>query len=567
MIQNCLEKVGNMNKLVSVESVYFSDESGVMVNLRFLSFAQCSLSVVSIPWKEVTPAFLESLLRENGCVVRRVKEVYKQIAQEVENYLYRNVLAYQAGAKAVILKTYSKLGWSEQEGELIFRGEEIYSRRGDIEGVYTANKDIAPHGSLFEVAKMLRECVVGNTPMEAVVAFGVAATLNPYIKRAWGIQAGNPVNHFVGDSTTGKSTALALFVSFGGSPSGENSNFLSYMATTNAILQEVSGICGYPIAIDEFSTASKKDLSSFIYALSNGQGRNRCKGNGRVKKTQGYEGVILSSGESDVLAKCSKNVGLRVRVFEFQVPMVTRNAAESRMIKSVATKNYGWVTPLVAKTLLEKGEDYWGVFHYWQGRVAEEVQRNKIKLASADRISDVLAMYMVSAVIANEILYLDMDLERLFRFLFLHMIIRVAEDADLGQLAYDVITRYYILHQNLYPKLIMSMYGGYVMGPDDEGFVVESSKGATDKEGRKYHHAIIFDIAKMDEILRNAGFTSTKVALESVKKKGLLKCHDKNRLTCQVRIGDMKTNMYGIWAHIDPMETPEDEWDGIDDFD
>lgn len=564
MPYDVIENTKIRNRMVEVAGVSNSEEDGVIVTLSIINMANCNIVEVDLPWGILTPVVLERIIKKNGCFARDAKELHHQIEQEVKNCLYKNVRNRQVGLKSLIKNTYKDIGWAEKDGELVFRGSHIYSNSNDIEGIYNGERKIEPTGHIENLIKMFKKCIEGNTPMEVAVAIGVSATVLPYIKRNWGKDICNPINHIVGNSTTGKSTATSLIVSFGSAPTGENSNGLSYMSTTKALLKKMEGIKGYPIGIDEFSTLSRSDITAFVYELGNGQGRDTCSSNSKVKKGSGCETVIVSNGESSMLEKCNKNTGVRVRLIEFQAQMWTRDAEEARTIKEVVSKNYGLVTPLVAEILLKKGDDYRKDFDYWQERLAEEVKKAKVKLASVDRLSDILSMYMISGIIGNEIMHISMDLEKMFRFLFINMIIRVAEEADLGRTAYEVLLGHFAMHRDRYPELIGGYYGNYDPGIDKEGFIVDSEKGAEDCEGNKYTKLIAFYRPKLDQILRDAGFTSTKTALEDVREKGLLRCHDGNRLYSYFWVGSVQTKMYAIWAHVDPLEIPDSVVNGDD---
>lgn len=123
------------------------------------------------------------------------------------------------------------------------------------------------------------------------------------------------------------------------------------------------------------------------------------------------------------------------------------------------------------------------------------------------------------------------------------------EKSDLGQTVYETLCRYVARNRYFYPDKLISPSGDYILEQRDKGFIVRKNWIA--KDGKNYNALICFHPKKLDEILRNAGFANTKEALEAVRKKGLLKCHDRKRLYCHVKINGMKMKMYGIWVQID----------------
>lgn len=546
------KKKENVLKPVEVQNLVLVENEGVNIILQISSLAKAQMVEETVPLIDFSPAVLERILRKNGGYFKDIKSSYRYVMQCVENVLLFNTKLKMEGKPALVEQCYKDLGWAVLDGQLVFKGDQVYAKDSTIFSTYAGRRDIFPSGDVEAVIGLLRENIVGNTPMEAVLCMGVAATALPYANLFWDVHVYNPICHLVGDSTTGKSTATDLFVSLGGNPQGRNSNLLSFSSTVTAILRNVAGVRGFPVGIDEFSATSRKEFSEFIYTLSNGQQLERCTGVWTAKIVEGCETVILSNGESDILSRCSQNTGLRVRLFEFQIEETwTRNAQESETIKAVVSRNYGWITPMVAQELLRNGGTYRKVFKEWVSRVRLEVQRKEIKLICSDRIANTIALFMTSCELAIDVLGLSIDIKKVFDFFFLHMIVRNADDASLGQTAYEALKRHFATNRTFFPSLIKSVSGTYEMQPEDKGFVVESRKGHVAKDGQRYISYIVFRPEEVHEVLRRAGFSSTKVALQGINKMGLLRKHDGGRLTLTISVNDVSTSMYAIWAHVD----------------
>lgn len=540
-------------KLIAVSEICHSEKEGIIVKIRFPNFAVCSLEEVEVTWEKMSPEWLGKVLKKHGCVYRSTKEIFRRLDQEVKNCLYKNVLVKQKGGKSFIRNVYADMGWCEIGGEKAFKGRVIHTRDGVIESEYAGSYNLAQVGSETELKDMFDSCIVGNIPMEAVACMGAAATALPFANKYWDVAIDNPINHISGDSTTGKSTATALAVSFGGPAKGKNGNLMSFAGTLTSILKRLSGVNAFPIGIDEFSATKRTDLTDFIYSVSNGVGKDRCTGVGNIIEGQGCETVLITNGEASILNRCRKSTGLFVRIFVFQVPTWTRSAEEAEEIQAVIQKNYGIVTGLIADALLNDGDRYRNYFAKWQLRIRDLLKEYQVKMSCGDRVSNIVALYVTAGEILNETMNLQMNLENILDFFFMHMIVQVAEEANIGLRAYDVLKRHFALHRHQYPESIYSPSGSYFMGPEDEGFVIYSQKGK-EVNGTKYRNLVVFMPEKVDEIFQRAGFPDTKIALSGIHKEGLLRCKDKQSMYWKRMVNDTEIKVYAIWAIVDPFE-------------
>ena len=402
---------------------------------------------------------------------------------------------------------------------------------------------------------MLVTHVIGNTPLSAVCCMAAAATVLPYANEVWKVAICNPIIHLVGNSSTGKSTAAYLFVALGSSPEGDGSMMLSFLATPNALVQQIGGNQGYPCAIDEFSTGGgKKFWSDFVYTLANGLSRARCIAGGTgVSAIQRFSTVFLTNGEASILSKCNKNEGVRARLFEFNVDAWTRNAEESDYIKMVCKANFGFVTPMIAQELLANGDVWHEHFKDWQHIIKARIKEEKLILGIGDRISDVVALFMVSCEIVNSVLRICLDVEGVFDFFYEHIIFKNAEDANLGIRAHDAILRHFVRYKDRFVDEFDACWmgvEGFVVLPDKEGIRVclsdkqRSHKGA---DGKEYRDSIVFYPDALETILTNAGFSDIRVAMKAMHKEKLIKTKDASRETYDVTFDGVKIPAYIVW--------------------
>jgi len=70
------------------------------------------------------------------------------------------------------------------------------------------------------------------------------------------------------------------------------------------------------------------------------------------------------------------------------------------------------------------------------------MEEEKIRLSIGPRISEFVVLFTLAAEIANEVLGVSLDVERIRDFCYLHIIVVNAEEANLGERAYEYLLRY-----------------------------------------------------------------------------------------------------------------------------
>ncbi|WP_061942896.1 DUF927 domain-containing protein [Collimonas pratensis] len=99
--------------------------------------------------------------------------------------------------------------------------------------------------------------------------------------------------HFIGSSSTGKSTAQQVAASVYGGPSFKQ----SWRATGNAL----EGTCALhndaALILDEMAEVEPKEVGSIVYMIGNGTGKGRAGRAGETKQRKTWRLMIVSSGE------------------------------------------------------------------------------------------------------------------------------------------------------------------------------------------------------------------------------------------------------------------------------
>ncbi|MEB0011273.1 DUF927 domain-containing protein [Glaciimonas sp. Gout2] len=174
-------------------------------------------------------------------------------------------------------------------------------------------------GTLDEWRDNVGRLCIGNSRL----LFAVSAAFAGMILRLAEQDSGGV--HFVGSSSTGKSTAQLVAASVYGSPSFKQ----SWRATGNAL----EGTCALhndaALILDEMAEVEPKEVGSIVYMIGNGTGKGRAGRTGEARQRKTWRLMILSSGE----------IGLSQHMLDGG--KVTKAGQEVRMIDIAADAGIG----------------------------------------------------------------------------------------------------------------------------------------------------------------------------------------------------------------------------------
>ncbi|PTR17199.1 putative DNA primase/helicase [Nitrosospira sp. Nsp2] len=167
--------------------------------------------------------------------------------------------------------------------------------------------------------------------------------------------------HFVGDSSTGKTTLLEAACSVWGGPNYRR----SWRATANGMEGAAATFNDCLLALDEISEAHAHEVGAIIYALSNGRGKQRAGRAGNARALTRWRCFVLSSGERSIETTMQQvgqraKAGQSVRLLNISASRVygawdtlhdlQSGTAFSDAIKRAAVTHYG----LAGRAFLEK---------------------------------------------------------------------------------------------------------------------------------------------------------------------------------------------------------------------
>lgn len=102
--------------------------------------------------------------------------------------------------------------------------------------------------------------------------------------------------HFMGDSSTGKTTLLIASCSVWGGPNYQR----SWRATANGMEGAATLFNDCLLALDEISECDPREVGAIVYSLGNGRGKQRAGRSGNARAVSRWRCFILSSGERSV---------------------------------------------------------------------------------------------------------------------------------------------------------------------------------------------------------------------------------------------------------------------------
>lgn len=307
---------------------------------------------------------------------------------------------------------HSTLGFSQYQGKLIFKHQKAIGIDSDYIGSY----DIAPRGSYEEYLTMLKKEVFGNTPLETIVSASISSILLGYLGTELGLES--TIIHLVADSTTGKSTALKLAISvFSSCDIKANSLFSSYNATPNSLIQKLTGLNGFPYALDEISVSNMQNFTSFIYALANGTEKERLNKDSILMPKKSWISNIFSNGERSLVGSANKNRGIPARIIEIKNYTFTRDAQNAENIQRTIQHSYGHLGYKFAEYLvsLEK-KDLIDRYEAIRTMLFDKFTKTLVTDDLLSRRTAKFAIILLSAELLQDFLKITIQIEKMVEF-------------------------------------------------------------------------------------------------------------------------------------------------------
>lgn len=321
--------------------------------------------------------------------------------------------------------------------ELYLSNEVKQSQANEI--ICETHYDLQPKGTFKGWWEMYLKQVKGNLLLELAVVFAASSLVTTFLKTRREVEFAGTIFSFMGNSSTGKSTAAALAVSIAGNPTkGSNTLFRSWNGTRNALEGYLSSNFGVPIVLDELSAATFKDITGLLYSLAEGQGRQRSNIDGNVKELKNWGTTVISTAEHSILNDSARNDGLNVRTIEISEAFTT-SADNADAIKRATSINYGHIMPLVAEYLLKREDEVIKWFHaehdWFKNQLKNETSNTGIRMFKR------YAVILTSARIFERVIAVPIDIDAIREYLVSYHLESVSE-RSLAEKSIEVIVQF-----------------------------------------------------------------------------------------------------------------------------
>ena len=315
--------------------------------------------------------------------------------------------------------THDRLGFIEMEEGIAFLHKHPIGRKlgSRASSEYTNQKEVASKGTLEGWVQVVEEEIQGHTPMELALATGFSAVIAHLLRRE-NVFAEIPVVGFIGESSTGKTTAAKVSASpFG--PITEGVGLVKDVnATKNAFFKILERQAGLPQILDETTGRRDWNISDTIYELVKGKSKAVCNTSSELKEQTSFSGTVIITGEKSIFDNGKVQTGMLARVSELQNVTWTKNADHSRRICEKFNANHGTaVVPFVTYVLglYENQPEELKVMFKEELKTLHNLMPNLSGVE--ERILNIFATILISAEIANASLGISLDIEEIRKLL------------------------------------------------------------------------------------------------------------------------------------------------------
>lgn len=260
-----------------------------------------------------------------------------------------------------------QVGWCE--GSFILPDIVIGPRASDVifQSGECGHDEHTTAGTLADWQKEISSRAVGN----ALLLLALSASFAGPMLALCNAEGGGL--HFVGDSSTGKTTLLEAACSVWGGPNYRR----SWRATANGMEGAAALFNDCLLGLDEISECNPNEVNAIIYALSNGRGKQRAGRIGNARAVTRWRCLVLSSGERSIETTLQEaghkaKAGQAVRLLDLSAARVfgawddlhhlPSGTAFSDVIKRAAATHHGHAGRAFLEKLTRDGRDFCAFF-------------------------------------------------------------------------------------------------------------------------------------------------------------------------------------------------------------
>ena len=283
-----------------------------------------------------------------------------------------------------------RCGWTNSFDRFVL-GTRVFSASG-VEHVRpaTATEEMEAYheaGSQAHWRQAFDLVLAGGPSRQAVVALGIAGPLlafagvNGVLLNAWSPESG-----------VGKSTLCDAVLSIWGAPDKLRKDYRDTAAATF----QLAAVCGnMPMVIDEFTNVDGKELSNYVYTITQGRERHRLDSSAKLRANANRWCLpFISTANNSVHDKLQTYrrdaVAEAARVFELRLHPLTispESMASAKTTLQLMRNNYGFMGTQIVQVFMSKPDSY------WRERVMDRIRHWDTLMAkdTGDRFRSVVA--------------------------------------------------------------------------------------------------------------------------------------------------------------------------------
>ena len=258
-----------------------------------------------------------------------------------------------------------RTGWHSDQRSFILPNETIGNDNVRFQSEYAAHIEFAQKGTLDEWRDSIPSKCQGNPILLLAISAAFAA---PLLLRAKQQITGGGGIHLFGQSSKGKTTALQIAASVWGS-----NNFVrTWRATANGLEATATLLNDNLLVLDEIGECESREIGTIVYALANGQGKQRAQKTGGARESAKWRTILLSSGERTLSSHIQES-GLQAKAGQearlLNIPATNRaygafddlhgfdnGRAFADHMKKATGSNYGIAGRVFIKKLIEDND-------------------------------------------------------------------------------------------------------------------------------------------------------------------------------------------------------------------
>ncbi len=418
--------------------------------------------------------------------------------------------------KIPVRNVHKTLGWLYNDGERTNTYLLDKAIGGDIESKYIGNVNIKAKGKYEDYENFIKKELADSPYMQLALTLGLTAPILAILADEKDLE--NLFVNLSGNSSTGKSTALALAMSCWGKASVSDSKgslIKSWSATENALFKSISsqGLHGFPVCRDECGANNIKHFNNFVYRFCSGSDKSRLNSDCLLQESQSFKTVMISSGEvriQDLMKEHTLGSNV-VRLTEFNNFPWTKDAEQSDRIKQFVSRNYGTFGKTFVTFLCQY--DYDEFYEVWEDCTNDLKPRIKPYVKHfADRIASKFALFVTTFRFLITMLDVSWDEEKINEILVDSAKDKV-DEINLAKKAYDIIMTFVAENASHFYTFSGSSY-------NIKNRIVQTCSATI--WGKQNDNDVTITRTKVEQILLSNGFKNPKLVYMKLKESGAL---------------------------------------------